>query len=392
MSFGARAMVGMLFLLPAPRRDGTMERMADYSSPSAAQASPNPRAGGNLLWLVIVFLLASLVIDIFYLTPFLLIVNGGLLVAVAVIALAGSPRPQPAAKAEETTLQRIELKDVLDNVGDALIAYDKDFQVFFFNPSAERLFAVARDTVVGRKLSPQDAEDPSLRLLAQVVFPSLAPGMASRSPAGEFPQITDLSFSDPFLEFRVTTSPVRDAQGAVFGFVKVVRDHTHEASLIKSKNEFVTIASHQLRTPLTEIHWALESLNGAGGLNPQDRAVAEGALNAANELLRVIDDLLNIARIEDGRFGYAFAPMDIAGFLDKIVAETAPAARRADVSVYFERADKPLPPVVVDAQKLALVVANLLDNAVRYNVKNGQVAVRAEESHDGPFEIGRAHV
>ncbi len=106
-----------------------------------------------------------------------------------------------AARIErESSAEKNELQSTFFKIEDPLIAYDNDFKILLFNPAAEKLFKAEPGKVIGHRFHPQDVENPSWRLLTQVIFPSLAPSVTSRSRSGESPQVVDLSFTDPVLE------------------------------------------------------------------------------------------------------------------------------------------------------------------------------------------------
>lgn len=285
----------------------------------------------------------------------------------------------------EDAFERSELKGIVAVIEDALVVYDERFRVSFFNAAAENLFGLAAEEVVGREIQPQDAENPRFTLLTQAMFPSIAPAFTLYSRTGEYPQVVELSFDHPFLALRVITAPIRDEEGKSVGFVKIVRNRTSELTLIKSKNEFVALASHQLRTPINEITWALESLEGERGLTETGRAVIQGMGVSARKLINIVEDLLNISRIEEGRLGYAFESTDLVAFLGDMLASAEPQARRAGLDIYFDRPAESLPQVMIDRKKLSMVISNLVDNAIRYNVKDGKILVTARKSEGKPF-------
>mgnify|MGYP001588648936 FL=1 len=111
----------------------------------------------------------------------------------------------------------------------------------------------------------------------------------------------------------------------------------------------------------------------------------DNALNAGQQLLKIIEDLINIAKIEEGRFGYTFEPTDIGYFVNNILTQVMPQARRASIKIYFDRPKDPLPQVMINQEKMTMVFYNFLDNAIRYNVQNGEVIVKVEELKDEPF-------
>lgn len=290
-----------------------------------------------------------------------------------------------AATVKKSSFEAAELQDTFFKIEDALVVYDNDFKVQMFNPAAEALFRVAAASVVGHRFQPQDIESPTLRILAQIVFPSLAPMVVNYSKAGESPQVAELSFAEPILNLRISTYVVSDEKGKQVGFMKIMRDKTRETALVKSKTEFLTTASHQLRTPVTELNWALESLVGDQTIGESPKIILQNALGSAQKLKKIVEDLLNIARIEEGRFGYAFKDEDIVAVVGSLLTEVAPLARKAGIKLYFDHPKSPTPKVSIDAAKLSAAISNVLENAIRYNVENGEVVVRIEEQKDKPY-------
>lgn len=299
-----------------------------------------------------------------------------------------SDTPQPSIESRE-------LERIIYGLNDGIIIYDQDFRILFFNPAAEKLFKVSAASVINKSLQAQEAEKPELRVLVQTLFPSLAPVMIPRSPTGTWPQIVDISFTDPSLELRVTTSSLGDAEGgpptaslATGGrakFLKTVRDRTRETALLRTKEEFLTVASHQLKTPITEISWALEALKDDKSLSEASQEIVQHAFDAGKLLLKIVEDFLNISKMEEGKSDYHFQPADIGAFLNQILSQCSSQASRAGVRLYFDAPPGPLPTVMIDANKLSLAVVNMLENAIRYNVKNGQVIVGVQPVSGKPF-------
>ncbi len=341
------------------------------------------RPEGRLILFVLVFFLALLGVSVVYFPLPLVLASGALflLASFTYFFLLG----KLTGVKQDTQAERGELKGILLNLEDALLVYDKDFKIIFFNPAAEKLFRIKREEVVGKVVTPQDVGKEAMRLLVQVVFTSLAPVMVSRSEAGSYPQITDLSWDDPFISLRTSTMPLRDETGGVVGFMKIVKDRTREISLIKSKNEFIAVASHQLRTPVTNIKWSLEALSGETGLSDAAKGFLGSAMEGAKLLSAVVEDLLSTSKIEDGRFGYEIKETDLIEFVSQILPLALSEAEQVGVKLYFDRPTEVLPKVFIDPAKITMVFENLLDNALRYNVKEGQVTVKLAKDPAKPF-------
>jgi len=285
----------------------------------------------------------------------------------------------------EGKIEHVQLQTAILNFSDAIVAYDKDFTVALFNPAAERLFHLRVEEVVGRTVAPKNAEDPAWRLLVQAVFPTLAPIMTMQSEPGRQPEIMELVFEDPELVLRVVTTTIIGSDGRPERFIKIIRDRTHEVQIMRSKNEFITVASHQLRTPITAVSWAFETLKSEPNLSEEAKEILEKATAASKELLGIVEDLLKVSKIEEGKFGYKFEPTDLAAFAEKILAPFVPQAQKAGLTVYFNRPQEPLAPLMIDPEKFAMALENVLDNAARYNVQNGEITVTINREDDRPF-------
>lgn len=333
-----------------------------------------------LIFVPLACLAGAVVVGYFYLPLEWFLVSTGLL-ALSFILLSETHGKEKVSEPSSSP----DIQKILDAVGDAAFIYDSNFRILAWNTWAEKLFHIQRQDVVGQIVEPKDAAKPSWERLVQVVFPSLAPSIIPRSKEGEFPQVTDLTFTSPDLELRVTASQVIiDPGKGITGFLKVIRDRTREATAFKEKSEFVTVASHQLRTPITSIVWATESLLRSESLKGEEREYVQNAYDSAKKLSTIVEDLLSISRIEEGKFGYNFAPINIVDFINQVLQAALPQARRLGIKMFFDRPEAPLPPVYVDEGKLGMALGNILDNAVRYNVKDGEVAVRVKPGQ-GPF-------
>ena len=199
-----------------------------------------------------------------------------------------------------------------------------------------------------------------------------------------YKEIVDISFSDLPLQLRVITDRIKNEKGEVAGFLKIIHDQTRETELLKSKNDFIAVAAHQLRTPLSAVIWAYQSLKNEKLTDVQKEFVETG-LAAANNLLKIVEDLLNISKIEEGMFGYKFQKVDLIAFLQSILDQASPVAKEYNIKIYLEPPKEISLEVEIDTEKLTLAVSNLLENAIKYNLPNGQVVVSVERREESPF-------
>jgi len=272
----------------------------------------------------------------------------------------------------------------LTSVG--IVAYDTDFKISIFNHSAEEIFGISSNIVLNKIISTDMGSDDRYRILVQTIFTSLAPKIIELSDAEKYPHIVQISFNKPELHLRVITDRIYDEDGNVKGFIKIVINKTIEQSIIKSKNEFIEVTAHQLRTPLTAISWSLEILTKSKNIVEEDLKNATMALEASQKMLRIVNDLLDVSRIEDDSLGYDFKKTDLEQFLKENFLQIMPIAKKYGIKLYFKRPRNQIN-VVIDSKKMSMAIMNIIDNAIKYNVKNGSVTISAQMSDDKNFAL-----
>lgn len=332
-------------------------------------------------WYFLPLAIVLLGINAVYLDPIWVAITGGIFLVMGSIILLNGIRI--ARLNGEIKIERNELGSIMANLFDGLIAYDQNFKVVMMNKAAEQLTGVSATEVMGKMMSPEYAKDAKFTLLAQIMYPSIAPSVVRRTEGGTYPQVVDMSFANPAMELRVTTDRIVDPNGVLLGFVKIMHDRTREVSMLKSKSEFIEVAAHQLRTPLTSINWIFESLAKETMPDSQKEMVDMGVVAASN-ILKTVNDLLDVSQIEEGRYGYKFQDIDVNVFVEEVLSQMMPYAKEMGINLYLKKADAPVN-VSIDPQKLSIVFANLVSNAIKYNIENGEVTVTIAKQADAPY-------
>jgi signal transduction histidine kinase len=149
------------------------------------------------------------------------------------------------------------------------------------------------------------------------------------------------------------------------------------------KNEFVSVASHELRTPMTAIKSYLwMALNDKGGpLNEKQRYYIERGYKSVDRLVRLVNDMLNISRIESGRITIDFESVNLMVLTQEVIDEVLPRAGELGVSVNMQK-NESLPPVLADPDKIKEVLFNLIGNSLKFTPKGGSITVNYIQKGD----------
>ena len=177
----------------------------------------------------------------------------------------------------------------------------------------------------------------------------------------------------------VTTILLLIGHTIVVSFERVVQAN-------KMKSEFVSIVSHQLRTPLSSLKWSLGLLRGKrlGEINKKQKEYLDIIHESNNRMIDLVNDLLNVNRIEEGRLGVKPKPFSLEDLTKGIIDEIKPLAKEKGVAIDFY-SEKNLPLIYADPDRIRMVVQNLVENAVKYSnreIKDRFVKARIERDND----------
>jgi len=182
-------------------------------------------------------------------------------------------------------------------------------------------------------------------------------------------------------EFPADVLLNRIEQGRTVMLQATVRDITERKQAEQMKADFVSFATHQLRTPLSGIRWLLELAEQGEGLPEEVASLVADARTSAERLITLVNDLLAVSRIEGGRLAVQPQPVDLSGVTTDVVDELTPLIREKNHQLILpDGVSAPL--VYVDPKLVREVVLNLLSNAVKYTPKDGSVTVSMKADRD----------
>ena len=153
--------------------------------------------------------------------------------------------------------------------------------------------------------------------------------------------------------------------------------------LDEAKNEFISMASHQLRTPLTSIKGYLDMMleGDLGKITPTQRAVLREAFSSSERMVRLINDFLNVSRLQTGKFNIDKQKIDIAQILRDEVALLKVVADQRSVEMNL-KIDKKVPLIAADSEKIRQVILNMIDNAIYYSDPHKKVVISLKNNND----------
>lgn len=199
---------------------------------------------------------------------------------------------------------------------------------------------------------------------------------------GDVAQVGEIKLSRFTYDSFVTT--IRDHEKNIVGGAVILHDITHLKAIDKMKTEFVAVASHQLRTPLTPIMLFSEMLlnDNTGELNDIQREYLETINKSSRRMIELVNDLLNVSRLETGRLKISPSPTKMEDFIADVISEVEPVAKKKGCKIVFTRPESNLPTVWIDQSLVRQVIHNLITNAIRYTpAENGEIIVSV--SQDG---------
>lgn len=285
---------------------------------------------------------------------------------------------QIAIRKEKEDKERLDA--IVSNLDTGIVEYSHDFKIMLVNKKAEEILGITAQEVVGSVITSDDANKPALIPLVQVLYPMLSDSVIKGHMSPGKAHMFEMKLTQPQeIYLQVVIIPLYDAQFQVSHYMKVLRDVSRDQAIAKSKSEFISVVAHQLRTPLSAVKWVFRLLldEDEGALNPSQHELMQKGYDSNERMIELVNDMLDVARIEEGRFGFEFHYADLSGLIAKVVDTYAVTAKKDNTELTFEKRGL-LPPLKIDSSRIQLVLQNLVDNALKYTPAGGKITVRAE--------------
>jgi len=263
---------------------------------------------------------------------------------------------------------------ILTSIADGVVVNNAEGKTILVNPAAECILDTPGEQLLGR----------DYRTLFSVFgaqgreeAPSAMEALLGAS-AAEVHKGVQMTMEVDGRIIHAHLAPVLAQRSDFLGVVTVLRDITKEVEADRAKSEFVSNVSHELRTPMTSIKGYTDLLHAGavGPINDEQKRFLSIIKNNAERLTALINDLLDISRVETGRVRFEPGPMQIGGVISDVVNALAGQADSKGLSLTYQVVSR-MPDVMGDRDRLNQVVTNLVSNAIRYTPQGGAIEVRA---------------
>jgi len=261
------------------------------------------------------------------------------------------------------------LDAIVNSISDGLILINFQEEILFINEQAARYLHLPVSKLIGAPASwvPE-------KLLANAKEPHVIQAEYLRALMNiiEHPMLEFTLYGADVTDVRLTMFPVKDREQRFIGRGLIIEDISREKEINRLKSEFVAIASHTMRTPMTSILGFASLLNERKLPETTQAKYIQSIYRESQRLTNILNDMLDLTNIEAGKISLKLMPVDILHVAQKLAKDAREATgREIEVS-----ADSALPRVFADAEKLRQVIQNLLDNAIKYSDEKVSITVR----------------
>ena len=264
------------------------------------------------------------------------------------------------------------LAAIVESSDDAIISKDLNSIIMTWNAGATRLFGYTAEEAIGRPITmlmPPERIDEEPSILDRI----------RRGERIDHYETVRCRKDGTLIDISLTVSPLVDKHGKIVGASKIAHDITSrkqvERTLLepdRQKNEFLATLAHELRNPLAPIRNSLNILRLTNAESPAAQRVQEMMERQVNHMVRLVDDLLEIARITTGKIELRLEPVEIASVVHTAVDTSRPLIDAGRHHLITKLPPEPLT-VEADPMRLSQVISNLLNNAAKYTQPGGQI-------------------
>jgi signal transduction histidine kinase len=272
--------------------------------------------------------------------------------------------------------ERDKISSIISNFIDPVLVVDNEGKITYLNPSAKKELEIG-NSQLREKISSKN--NYSLKNFQKIFGKKIEVEEVPDSVSGGKIEEVFVKSGKKSKIYKVLTPEIAGEAGQSLGYMKIFYDITREKEMDKLKSEFVSIAAHQLRTPLSAIKWTLKSVidEDQGKLKKEQKSILMKSYESNQRIINLVNDLLNVLKIEEGRFGYTFTKVNISKLVEKSASDFEKIIKRNKLNLKVEKPEKEVE-AYLDEEKIIMVIQNLLDNAIKYSGSGENIYLRVK--------------
>lgn len=265
---------------------------------------------------------------------------------------------------------------IVKSISDPLIVLDPDYRIILINDAFESIFNVNEDALFNKHF----LEGIRNGEIFDFISTTYKSGNETRQ------KILMIKSNNEDLYFNVMVTAVKDNNANLSGLIALFQNVTQLKQLEKIRTDFIATISHEFKTPLTSIMMGTDVLadEGMGTLNEDQKQFIQAIQEDGERLTKLVNDLLELTRIESGRAVFKFQEYKIDDIIECSIKPFYQLAEKQDKNLYFSCQDN-IPHVIADFEKITWVLNNLISNALKYTNAGDEIVVYAEEKEDKVF-------
>lgn len=279
-------------------------------------------------------------------------------------------------KSENLAKDLQKFKLAVENASDHIVITDKDGTILFANPAVNKITGFSNEEIIGQKVGSKENWG---GLMKKEVYEELWKTIKVDKKTFTA-DITNKRKNGEKYIASASIAPVLDANDEVLFFVGIERDITKAKEVDRMKTEFISLASHQLRTPLSAMRWFSEMLlaGDAGELNSEQKDFVNNIYESNQRMIGLVNSLLNISRIESGRIIVDPEPTNLLDLVKSILSELEIRVKEKNINVLTSM-NEGIGEINIDPKLIGEVYKNLLTNAIKYSPEGSEITIFISE-------------
>jgi len=283
---------------------------------------------------------------------------------------------------DKVSQEKDKTEAILYGIGDGVFAINRKGEITVFNQVAVAISGFSEKEAIGTRYDQiiKFIDEKTGQTNNQFIEDAMAEGVVKKMS-----NYTSLVRKDgEKVPISDSAAPLKDKQGQVIGCVVVFSDVTKERAIDKAKSEFVSLASHQLRTPLSTTNWYAEMMlaGDVGKLNQGQKKYLKEIYRSNQRMINLVSALLNVSRIELGTLAIEPELVDLIKMADSVLAELVLQINKKRIKLTKDY-HRQMPKISADPNLMRIVFQNLLNNAVKYTPAGGQVGLSIRKEKYG---------